>query len=176
MKIADISSISQDHVSKLSETAEPSTLQRLEGLEIEQRSKKEHFEKLVKYCESCLQGLKDDLDEHVSELRSEVATATGRSSEVEGGLNLSALSERMDQLWSKCTEWDLGFRELQWKVSKLSEQILGRKNLVGAIGLVPKQWSGENGSFGMSSKGKRCPKRSLYFGFVLISHVSHYVD
>lgn len=104
MKITNISSISQDHVSKLSETAEPSTLQRLEGLEIEQRSKKEHFEKLVKYCESCLQGLKDDLDEHVSELRSEVATATGRSSEVEGGLNLSALSERMDQLWSKCTE------------------------------------------------------------------------
>lgn len=132
MKITNISSISQDHVSKLSETAEPSTLQRLEGLEIEQRSKKEHFEKLVKYCESCLQGLKDDLDEHVSELRSEVrnaTTATGRSLEVEGGPNLSALSERMDQLWSKCTEWDLGFRELQWKVSKLSEQILGRKNL-----------------------------------------------
>lgn len=127
-KIADISSISQDHVSKLSETAEPSILQRLEGLEIEQRSKKEHFEKLVKYCESCLQGLKDDLDEHVSELRSEVRNATGRSLEVEGGPNLSALSERMDQLWSKCTEWDLGFRELQWKVSKLSEQILGRKS------------------------------------------------
>lgn len=109
MKITNISSISQDHVSKLSETAEPSTLQRLEGLEIEQRSKKEHFEKLVKYCESCLQGLKDELDEHVSELRSEVrnaTTATGRSLEVEGGL-----------------------RELQWKVSKLSEQILGCKNL-----------------------------------------------
>ena len=121
--ITNISSItSQDHVSKLFETsAEPSTMQRLEGLEIEQRSEKEHFEKLVKYCESSLQGLKDDLDEHVSELRSEMA---GRSLEVEG----MKLSERMDQLWSKCTEWDLGFRELQWKVSKVSEQILGRKN------------------------------------------------
>lgn len=84
----------------------------------------------MKYCESCLQGLKDDLDEHVSELRSEVRNATGRSLEVEGVPNLSALSERMDQLWSKCTEWDLGFRELQWKVSKLSEQILGRKSFV----------------------------------------------
>eukprot|EP00435_Cladocopium_sp_Y103_P061246 s79_g22.t3 len=77
---------------------------------------KNHFEKLVKYVETSLFQLKDDFEKQMASQSSQISQISK---------DVARLSQRMDQLAASCQGSNSGLRELQWKVAKLTEKILG---------------------------------------------------
>ena len=99
--------------------------ERVNQLEAEKVEKKT-FEKLVKYVETSLLQLKDDFEEKMASQSSQISQISQVS--VEGsvpGRDVTRLSQRMDQLATSCQNSNSGLRELQWKVAKLTEKMLG---------------------------------------------------
>ena len=99
--------------------------ERVNQLEAEKVEKveKKTFEKLVKYVETSLLQLKDDFEEKMASQSSQISQVS-----VEGsvpGRDVTRLSQRMDQLATSCQNSNSGLRELQWKVAKLTEKMLG---------------------------------------------------
>ena len=102
--------------------------ERVNQLEAEKVEKveKKTFEKLVKYVEASLLQLKDDFEEKMASQSSQISQISQVS--VEGsvpGRDVTRLSQRMDQLATSCQNSNSGLRELQWKVAKLTEKMLG---------------------------------------------------
>jgi uncharacterized coiled-coil protein SlyX len=102
--------------------------ERVNQLEAEKVEKveKKTFEKLVKYVETSLLQLKDDFEEKMASQSSQISQISQVS--VEGsvpGRDVTRLSQRMDQLATSCQNSNSGLRELQWKVAKLTEKMLG---------------------------------------------------
>ena len=102
--------------------------ERVNQLEAEKVEKveKKTFEKLVKYVETSLLQLKDDFEEKMASQSSQSSQISQVS--VEGsvpGRDVTRLSQRMDQLATSCQNSNSGLRELQWKVAKLTEKMLG---------------------------------------------------
>ena len=101
--------------------------ERVKQLEAEKVEKveKKHFEKLVKYVESSLLQLKDDFEEKMASQSSQISQISQVSVDSVPGRDVARLSQRMDQLATSCQSANLALRELQWKVAKLTEKMLG---------------------------------------------------
>ena len=123
VQISKVLELQPQLVTELTERVNQLEAEKVEKVE---KVEKKTFEKLVKYVETSLLQLKDDFEEKMASQSSQISQISQVS--VEGsvpGRDVTRLSQRMDQLATSCQNSNSGLRELQWKVAKLTEKMLG---------------------------------------------------